>query len=70
MDLLQWFHPSLYIYLPSPVDKQIRIGDIDVRHGVLQLNPSNTVFLGGEVASMNQHPRRLVIMNQMKRRLG
>jgi hypothetical protein len=34
------------------------------------LSSKNTFLLGGEVASMNEYPRRLVIMNQMKKRLG
>ncbi|KAG0366232.1 hypothetical protein BC939DRAFT_460683 [Gamsiella multidivaricata] len=49
---------------------KIRVRGVDVRHGVLQLDPTNAFLVGGEVASMNQHPRRLVIMNQMKKRLG
>ncbi|KAF9585763.1 hypothetical protein BGW38_000848 [Lunasporangiospora selenospora] len=49
---------------------KIRVKDVEVRHGILQLSPSNTALLGGEVASMNRHPRRLVIMNQMKKKLG
>ncbi|KAF9166714.1 hypothetical protein DFQ26_007050 [Actinomortierella ambigua] len=43
---------------------------MQVRHGVVQLWNSNTQVLGGEVASMNRHPRRLVIINQMKKNLG
>ncbi|KAG0240477.1 hypothetical protein BGX31_001938 [Mortierella sp. GBA43] len=58
------------IAMEMKLGAKIRIRDVDVRHGVLQLDPSNTLFLGGEVASMNRHPRRLVIMNQMKKRLG
>lgn len=49
---------------------KIRVRDAEVRHGVLQLYPANTVAIGGEVATMNKYPRRLVIMNQMREKLG
>ncbi|KAF9911171.1 recQ-mediated genome instability protein 1 [Lobosporangium transversale] len=58
------------IAMEMKLGAKIRISDVEVRHGVLQLNRSNTLLLGGEVASMNRYPRRLVIMNQMKKRLG
>lgn len=49
---------------------KIRVRNAEVRHGVLQLHPNNTVALGGEVASMNKYPRRLVVMNQIREKLG
>ncbi|KAG0346493.1 hypothetical protein BG004_001617 [Podila humilis] len=58
------------IALEMKLGAKIRVKEVDVRHGVLQLYPNNTIFLGGEVASMNVHPRRLVIMNQMRAKLG
>ncbi|KAG0199179.1 hypothetical protein BGX28_007511 [Mortierella sp. GBA30] len=62
--------PISGIAMEMKLGAKIRVKDVEVRHGVLQLYRSNTTLLGGEVASMNQHPRRLVIMNQMKKRLG
>ncbi|KAF9116329.1 hypothetical protein BGX27_003322 [Mortierella sp. AM989] len=62
--------PILGIAMEMKIGAKIRVRDVPVRHGVLQLNPSNTFLLGGEVAKMNQNPRRLVIMNQMKKKLG
>ncbi|KAG0259995.1 hypothetical protein BG011_002215 [Mortierella polycephala] len=62
--------PITGIAMEMKLGAKIRIKDVDVRHGVLQLLQGNTLLLGGEIASMNQHPRRLVIMNQMKKRLG
>ncbi|CAO3567608.1 unnamed protein product [Mortierella alpina] len=62
--------PIAGIAMEMKLGAKIRVRDAEVRHGVLQLFRSNTTLLGGEVASMNQHPRRLTIMNQMKKRLG
>ncbi|KAF9190348.1 hypothetical protein BGZ51_006787 [Haplosporangium sp. Z 767] len=62
--------PITGIAMEMKLGAKIRIKDVDVRHGVLQLLQRNTLLLGGEIATMNQHPRRLVIMNQMKKRLG
>ncbi|KAF8936658.1 recQ-mediated genome instability protein 1 [Dissophora ornata] len=62
--------PIFGIAMEMKLGAKIRVRDVEVRHGVLQLNPNNTILLGGEVASMNQHPRRLAIMNQMKQRLS
>ncbi|KAF9439181.1 hypothetical protein BGZ76_009353 [Entomortierella beljakovae] len=58
------------IAMEMKLGAKIRVRDVFVRHGILQLDCSNTFLLGGEVASMNQHPRRLAIMNQMKKKLG
>ncbi|KAF9205631.1 hypothetical protein BGZ49_003763 [Haplosporangium sp. Z 27] len=62
--------PIAGIAIEMKMGAKIKVRDVQVRHGLLQLNPSNTLLLGGEVASMNQHSRRLVIMNQMKKKLG
>ncbi|KAF9573700.1 recQ-mediated genome instability protein 1 [Mortierella alpina] len=62
--------PIAGIAMEMKLGAKLRVRDAEVRHGVLQLFRSNTILLGGEVASMNQHPRRLTIMNQMKKRLG
>ncbi|KAF9360781.1 hypothetical protein BGX26_007732 [Mortierella sp. AD094] len=62
--------PIAGIAMEMKIGAKIRVRDVQVKHGVLHLNPGNTFLLGGEVASMNQHPRRLVIMNQMKKKLG
>ncbi|KAF9280558.1 recQ-mediated genome instability protein 1 [Mortierella alpina] len=62
--------PIAGIAMEMKLGAKIRVRNAEVRHGVLQLFRSNTTLLGGEVASMNQHPRRLTIMNQMKKRLG
>ncbi|KAF9950346.1 recQ-mediated genome instability protein 1 [Mortierella alpina] len=62
--------PIAGIAMEMKLGAKIRVRDAEVRHGVLQLFRSNTTLLGGEIASMNQHPRRLTIMNQMKKRLG
>ncbi|KAG0035163.1 recQ-mediated genome instability protein 1 [Podila clonocystis] len=58
------------IALEMKLGAKIRVKNAQVRHGVLQLYPTNTVTLGGEVASMNKYPRRLVVMNQMREKLG
>ncbi|KAF9927365.1 hypothetical protein BGZ67_007541 [Mortierella alpina] len=62
--------PIAGIAMEMKLGAKLRVRDAEVRHGVLQLFRSNTTLLGGEVASMNKHPRRLTIMNQMKKRLG
>ncbi|KAF9929530.1 hypothetical protein BGZ65_005766, partial [Modicella reniformis] len=62
--------PIPEVAIEMKLGAKIRVKDVEVRHGMLQLSPSNTLLLGGEVASMNRHPRRLAIMNQMKKRLG
>ncbi|KAI1318396.1 hypothetical protein EDD11_006734 [Mortierella claussenii] len=62
--------PIAGIAMEMKLGAKIRLKDVEVRHGVLQLHPGTVFLLGGEVASMNQYPRRLVIMNQMKKRLG
>lgn len=49
---------------------QIRVQDVEIRHGVLQLNSKNTTLLGGEVAEMNEKPRIEVIMRTLRERLG
>ncbi|KAG0233489.1 hypothetical protein BGW42_007446 [Actinomortierella wolfii] len=49
---------------------KILVKPVKVRHGMIQLSNANAKVIGGEVASMNRHPRRLVIMNQMKKNLG
>ncbi|KAG0087878.1 recQ-mediated genome instability protein 1, partial [Podila epicladia] len=62
--------PIPEIAMEMKLGAKIRVKDAEVRHGVLQLYPDNTVALGGEVASMNKYPRRLVVMNQMREKLG
>ncbi|KAF9909922.1 hypothetical protein EC991_007725 [Linnemannia zychae] len=62
--------PIFGIAMEMLLGAKIRIRNAEVRHGMLMISPKNTFLLGGEVASMNQYPRRLVIMNQMKKRLG
>ncbi|KAF9295854.1 hypothetical protein BGZ88_001285 [Linnemannia elongata] len=62
--------PIFGIAMEMMLGAKIRVRNADVRHGMLMLSPKNTFLLGGEVASMNEYPRRLVIMNQMKKRLG
>ncbi|KAF9105074.1 hypothetical protein BGX29_000737 [Mortierella sp. GBA35] len=62
--------PIFGIAVEMLLGAKIRVRNADVRHGMLMLSPKNTFLLGGEVASMNEYPRRLVIMNQMKKRLG
>ncbi|KAF8945001.1 hypothetical protein BGZ47_003391 [Haplosporangium gracile] len=62
--------PIFGIAMEMMLGAKIRVRNADVRHGMLMLSPKNTFLLGGEVASMNDYPRRLVIMNQMKKRLG
>ncbi|KAK3836012.1 MAG: hypothetical protein JOS17DRAFT_735822 [Linnemannia elongata] len=62
--------PIFGIAMEMMLGAKIRVRNADVRHGMLLLSPNNTFLLGGEVASMNEYPRRLVIMNQMKKRLG
>ncbi|KAF9320913.1 recQ-mediated genome instability protein 1, partial [Podila minutissima] len=58
------------IAMEMKLGAKIRVKNAEVRHGVLQLYLANTVALGGEVASMNKYPRRLVVMNQMREKLG
>ncbi|KAG0289274.1 hypothetical protein BGZ96_007135 [Linnemannia gamsii] len=62
--------PIFGIAMEMMLGAKIRVRNAEVRHGMLMLSPKNTFLLGGEVASMNEYPRRLVIMNQMKKRLG
>ncbi|KAG0280150.1 hypothetical protein BGZ95_011147 [Linnemannia exigua] len=62
--------PILGIGMEMMLGAKIRVRNAEVRHGMLMLSSKNTFLLGGEVASMNEYPRRLVIMNQMKKRLG
>ncbi|KAF9156150.1 hypothetical protein BG015_007048 [Linnemannia schmuckeri] len=62
--------PIFGIAMEMMLGAKIRVRNADVRHGMLMLSSKNTFLLGGEVASMNEYPRRLVIMNQMKKRLG
>ncbi|KAG0379168.1 hypothetical protein BGX24_001458 [Mortierella sp. AD032] len=62
--------PILGVGMEMMLGAKIRVRNAEVRHGMLMLSPKNTFLLGGEVASMNEYPRRLVIMNQMKKRLG
>ncbi|KAG0040122.1 recQ-mediated genome instability protein 1 [Podila clonocystis] len=62
--------PIPEIAIEMKLGAKIRVKNAEIRHGVLQLYPANTVTLGGEVASMNKYPRRLVVMNQMREKLG
>ncbi|KAF9392245.1 recQ-mediated genome instability protein 1 [Podila verticillata] len=62
--------PIPEIAMEMKLGAKIRVWNAEVRHGVLQLYPTNAAALGGEVASMNKYPRRLVIMNQMREKLG
>ncbi|KAG0311556.1 hypothetical protein BGZ99_010084 [Dissophora globulifera] len=62
--------PIQGIAMEMKLGAKIRVRDVEIRHGVLQLYSRNTLLLGGEVASLNLYPRRLMIMNQMKQRLN
>jgi len=46
------------------------VQDVEIRHGILQLDSKNTTLLGGEVAELNEKPRIEAIMFQMQERLG
>ncbi|KAF9934888.1 hypothetical protein FBU30_010155 [Linnemannia zychae] len=62
--------PIFGIAMEMMLGAKIRVRNTEVRHGMLLLSSKNTFLLGGEVASLNEYPRRLVIMDQMKKRLG
>ncbi|KAG0057624.1 hypothetical protein BGZ83_006997 [Gryganskiella cystojenkinii] len=58
------------LFVDMKLGAKIRVLDAEIRHGVLQLTPKNTILLGGEVASLNKEPRVPVIMRKLQERLG
>ncbi|KAF9431012.1 hypothetical protein BGZ94_000479 [Podila epigama] len=41
------------IAMEMKLGAKVRVKNVEVRHGILQLYPSNTIFLGGEVATIS-----------------